>query len=171
MLEKVKGYPYPERIQFTIAECLDKSGAVAEALKAYQAVADAAPTSTKAIEARYRMGALYEKQKDVKQAVALYEQAANASGGEAAAQASFRLGELLEEGGEHDKAARSFMRIAILFLHETLSPEALWRAGGAFERAGKPDQARKAYGEIVSDYPKSPHLDEAKAALERIGKS
>jgi TolA-binding protein len=76
---------------------------------------------------------------------------------------------LYEGKGEFDAAARSYMRVAILFLHEELSPEALWRAAQCFEKANSREQARKSYEELVKDYPNSEQAAKAKQALAQLG--
>lgn len=159
-------YPNPERVRFNIAECSESAGKTEEAISLYKAVVDTAPASTLAITAAYRMGQLYEKLGKADEAFAMYEQAANANNGDAAARARYRLGELYEKKGEFESAAKSYMRIAILFLHEELSPPSLWHAGQCFEKAEKPDQARKTYQELVDDYPENKFAAQAK---ERLG--
>ena len=57
------------------------------------------------------------------------------------------------------------MRVAILFLHDELSPESLWRAGQCFEKAGSREQAKKSYEELVRESPESAQLAKAKEAL------
>lgn len=161
-------YPYPDKALFTIAECAEQAGREKEALEKFQAVVDAAPTGSKAVEAKFRMAGLHEKGGNAEKAVELYESAASANVGDIAAQSRFRLGELYEKRGEHERAARNYMRVAILFLHETLSPESLWRAGECFEKAGQPVQARGAYEELVADYPESETAARAREALARL---
>lgn len=168
-LERVPGYPYPEQVRFLIAECGEKSGNAQEALKRYAAVIDLAPASTKALEAKYRMARIHESLNEREKALTLYEAAANSNTGDVAARARFRLGELFEEQGEFDKAARSYMRVAILFLHPELSPDALWRAGQCFEKTSNAEQARKAYDELIADYPDHAHAASAREALEKMG--
>ncbi len=168
MLKGVPDYPNPERIRFLIAECSEKAGQPAEAIARYQAVIDTAPASGKAAEAKFRMAQLYEGQKEVEKAFALYEQAANTNAGEVAARAHFRLAELYEGKNEWDKAARGYMRVAILFLHPELSPESLWRAGQCFEKAGNAEQAKKAYDELAADYAEHANAAKAKEALAKL---
>ncbi len=168
LLVAVKGYPNPERVRFKIAECAEQSGDADKALERYQAVVEAAPGSTTAVEATFRMAQLHESREEMERASELYESAANTNNGDVAARARFRLGEIQEGREEYDLAARSFMRVAILFLHEELSPKALWRAGQCFEKAGANERARKAYDEILSDYPESAPAAEAKEALGKL---
>ncbi len=169
MLAGLPGYPYPDKVRFKIAECSESAGRADEALQKYQAVVDAAPSSAKSIEARYRMGALLEAKNEPDKAIECYEAASESNTGDTAAQARFRLGELYEKRGEFERAARNYMRVAILFLHETLSPESLWRAGQCFEKVNGAAQARGAYEELVKDYPNAEQASKAKDALTRLG--
>ena len=100
-----------------------------------------------------------------------YEAAANSNSGDIAARSRFQLGVLYERQEDYGKAARSFMRVAILFLHEEMSPESLWRAGQCYEKAEQGEQARKAYEELVADFPESPFAAKAKEALAASGVS
>ena len=168
LLSNVKDYPNPERVRFKIAECAEGAGNKDDALERYQAVVGAAPASAKATEARFRMAGIYEEKKEIGRAIALYEAAADANVGDLAARARFRLGELHEERKEYNKAARSFMHVAIMFLHEELSPESLWRAGRCYEQAGQMEQARLAFEELTADFPDSEFAKKAKAALEKL---
>ena len=165
MLKALPGYQYPEKVRLKIAECAEQAGGADDALKKYQAVVDADPTGTPAVEARFRMARLLEAKGDAEKAVALYEAASETNAGDIAAQSRFRLGELYEKQGDFERAARNYMRVAILFLHETLSPESLWRAGQCFEKAGGAGQARGAYEELVKDYPDSDFAAKAREAL------
>jgi len=162
-------YPNPERVRFKVAECSEAAGKLDEAIRLFGTVVETAPASTLAIEARYRMARLYETAGNSDKALELYEQAANTNNSEAAARARFRLGELYEAKGEFATAARSYLRVAILFLHEDLSPESLWRAGQCFEKAESLDQARKTYGELVKDYADTDQATKAKERLAALG--
>ncbi len=169
MLSGLPGYPYPDKVRFKIAECSESAGRADEALQKYQAVIDASPAGAKSIEARYRMAALHEAKNEPDKAIELYEAASESNTGDTAAQARFRLGELYEKRGEFERAARNYMRVAILFLHETLSPESLWRAGQCFEKVNGANQAKGAYEELVKDYPNAEPAAKAREALVRLG--
>ncbi len=165
LLQNVLAYPNPERVLFKIAESHEMAGRVDEALAGYLRVAETAPRSKMGSKAKYRSAGLHESRGETEIALALYEEAANTNSGESAAQAQFRLGEIYEERGEFRVAARHFMRVAILFLHETLSPEALWRAGQSFEKDGDDDQARKTYEEVLNEFPDSEQASQAKQRI------
>lgn len=168
LLQGNPSYPNPERVVFKIAEAQEQAGQAEAARASFQRVKETAPASTLAIEATYRIGRLLEARKEMDQALAMYEQAANANVSDAAARARFRIGEIHEERGEHDEAARSFMRVAILFLHEELSPESLWRAGQNFEKANGVSQAIQAYKEAIEAYPDSAQAAKARERLSAL---
>lgn len=168
LLKALPEYPYADKVRFTTAECAEKAGDTADALARYQGTVEANPTGAKAVEAKFRMAKLHEQAGEEEKALALYEEASSANTGEVAAQARFRLGELFEARGEHERAARNFMRVAILFLHETLSPQALARAGQCYEQAGLTAQALGAYDELLKDYPESEPAPKAREAVDRL---
>jgi len=171
LLEVLPAYPYADEVRFKIAECSGRAGEKDKALALYTAMAESEGASDYATRARWELGQLYEADEKVDEALTWYEAAANSNSGDIAAQARFRVGVLYEAQEDFGKAARSFMRVAILFLHEEMSPEALWRAGQNYEKAGQADQAHRAYTELVSDFPESPFAAQARDALSAAGKT
>lgn len=169
LLEAVPAYPYADQVRLKIAECSEQAGDLDQALVQYGAVAEASPTTAISTEARWHMARLYEAQGALDKAFEWYEAAANSNSGDIAARARFQLGALHEKQEEWDKAARSFMGVAILFLHEEMSPEALWRAGQCYEKAGQKEQARKAYTELLKDFPESAFAQKAGEAIKALG--
>ncbi|MDD2240186.1 MAG: tetratricopeptide repeat protein [Kiritimatiellae bacterium] len=77
--------------------------------------------------------------------------------------AYFGLGEAAEAAGEFDKAARHFMSVAVLFDDPEWTPHALFRAGGLFGQAGKPDPQEAAWRELRERYPQSSFARRVKA--------
>jgi TolA-binding protein len=165
LLKAFPEYANPERVRLMIAECAEKAGKAEAALGLYQAVVDEAPRSAAAIESKFRMAKLHEAGDGLEQAKALYEEVAKTNMGEAAARARFRLGELCEAAEEYEAAAKNYMYIEILLLHEELSPEALLRAGLCYEKAGSTEQALRAYQDVLEGYPDSEQAGRAKERL------
>ena len=164
LLDAFADYPYPGRVRLKVAECAERAGRPEEAIKQYASIVESSPASNLAVEAQYQMARTHEALKQIDEAKALYQTAASSNMGDAAARSQFRLGELQEAEEAYADAARSFMRVAILYLHKELSPEALFRAGENFARAGQPDQADKAFEEIMTDFPESEFANKAAAA-------
>lgn len=152
-------------ILFVLAGCQEKAGDADDALKNYTTAVEAETDPARGAEMRNRLGKLREQREEYDQARALYEAAANLDGGEHSARARFNLAALYETQGDLENAARNFMRLAILFVHETMSPEALWRAGNCYLRLEQPDQADSIFQELISDYPDSSFAGEARALL------
>jgi TolA-binding protein len=169
LLTAMPNYASPNRVRFKIAECRELAGKTEEALQLYQAIVTEAPKSTEAVESWFRMGKLYETLNQPDKAFEMYQEAANTNTGDTAARARFRIGEIQESKGEFEAAARSYMRVAILFLHEELSPESLWRAGQCYEKANALEQARKVYNETVEEFPESGQAAKARERLAAMG--
>jgi TolA-binding protein len=156
LISHVPNYGNLEGVLFLIAECSENSGSIDQAIEDFQRVVTAAPDSVKAVEAHYRAAQLHEKSGALDTAMALYEKAANANNGDLAARARFRLAELYENSGDLDKATRSYMIVVILFLHEELSPEALWRSARCFGELGNAEKQQSSLDELLREYPESP---------------
>jgi len=168
LLQANPEYANPERVQFKIAECAEAAGRTDDALAQYRLVVDTAPRSSVAMEAKFRMAKAHEARGEPDQAFTLYEEVANTSTGVSAAQARFRLGELHEGKQDFDAAARNYMYVVVVFLHEELAPEALWRAAQCYQKAEAPAKARKTFEELARDYPDSPQAGEAKKVLAEL---
>ncbi|GMW02560.1 MAG: hypothetical protein AMXMBFR84_36960 [Candidatus Hydrogenedentota bacterium] len=169
LLEAFPDYPNPERVRLEIAKCNEFAGRTDEALDQFEVVVKEAPRSSSAVEATYRVARIHEDRKDLDKALKYYEEAASTNTGDTAARARFRQAELLEQRENFEDAAKSYLLVAILFLHQELSPESLIRAGRCFEQANRMDQARKAYEGLVKDFPDSPQAEKAKARLTELG--
>lgn len=152
-------------ILFVLAAAQEKAGNADGAMKTYGEALALPADPMRTADLHNRLGKLHEAREEFDQAKALYEKAANLDGGEDSARARFNLASLYEARGDYDNAARNFMRLAILFVHETLSPESLWRAGNCYTRLNNAAQARSVFEELISDYPDSPFAKEAQALL------
>ncbi len=62
-------------------------------------------------------------------------------------------GKLLFAQGKYDDAAKTYRSIAVLYDDKDITPVALARAAEAFDKAGRPDDARKASEELKAKYP------------------
>ena len=60
------------------------------------------------------------------------------------------------------------MRLAILFVHESLSPEALWRAANCYKTLKNSGQTQSILDELIRDYPESSFARQAQELLETI---
>lgn len=168
LLDGIEDYPSPEKVMFRIAECRKKAGDAGKAIAMFEQVIETAPRSSVGVESKYQIAQLLETQEKFDEAMALYAEAADSSTGDTAARARFRLGELLEAREEYADAAKNYMIVAILLMHEDLSPEALWRAGQCHEKAGKTAQAKKVYTDVLAEYPDTKQAEKAQERLAKL---
>ena len=170
----LKAYPEHEQrpeILFVLARCHEKAGDVDRAINVYASVLEAQAGPLREAEVRLHLGRLHESREALDKAREYYETAANLDGGEVSARARFQLAALHESQGDYENAARNFMRLAILFVHETLSPEALWRAGNCYAKLNNTAQANSIFKELIADYPESTYAGEARKLLEQADAS
>lgn len=164
----LQAYPDQEEkatVLFFLAQCQEKEDKVSEATASYRQALEAGIAEDQESELLFRLGALYEKAGDRGEARVMFEKAANLDSGESAARARFHLAELFEAEEDFEEAARNYMRLAILFVHKDLSPEALWRAGHCYLKLEQHDQAQSVFEELQSDYPDSPFAAQAKELM------
>lgn len=72
-----------------------------------------------------------------------------------AAQAGLLLGDTLERSGQVDPAVAAYLRVAFLYDHPEIVPEAYWKASQLLLRQGDREQAEKHLGELRKLYPES----------------
>lgn len=165
LLKAIPNFSHSDRIHLKLGEAYLALEQPADALKAYAWVLEHAPQSITAHEAMFKTAQVYEVQNKTDEAVAMYERAATAAMNDTAARSRFRLGQLFEKEKNYEAASKNYLRVAILFLHPTLSPESLFRAGQCFEKDNNADSALKTYRDILKEYPDS---EQAPKAQERL---
>jgi TolA-binding protein len=161
---------YPEQdemaeVLFLLGNCREQAGAIETAIEAYVQAAEKEKDPMRSAELKVRLAKLHEDRNETEAAMTLLESAANLDGGEASARARYNLAALQEAQGDAETAARNYMRLAILFVHETLTPEALWRAGNCYKNLSNLGQARSVFEELLADYPQSEFAEPARAVL------
>jgi TolA-binding protein len=109
-------------------------------------------------------------------ALKLYTAVADKTESVIGARARFMIGEVYFEQGNHKEAIRNYFKVAYGY-GDTQSPEAyhLWQAsalleaGRCFEVLKSVEQAKKMYNELLSRYPNSDKIAEAKKRLQALG--
>jgi len=167
-LKNARQLAEPEKLALKIAECHEKAGRADKAAEGYKKLAESGGNPAVCGEARVRWARLLENAGKIDEAIAQYETAVKSASGDPAARAAFRLGELYASKEQWEPAAKAFMRVAVLYLHETLSPAALWQAGVCFEKLGRTEDAAGAWTELVRDFPNAPEAAQAREALQRL---
>lgn len=134
-------------------------GRTSEAEEALKQALDINANTRYASEAALRMGDLSLAKKNAEAAESYFRMASEKGGDEdgvaVRARAFFGLGRAAELGGYDEDASRYYMSVAILYDHDQLVPESLFRAAMAFDRLKRPDDRRKAIAELLERYPQS----------------
>jgi len=86
---------------------------------------------------------------------------------EVLAEAEFRVGALYQKKGSYPAASNRYQALTDQFPLYSKADEALWQMAETYHRMGDKweNQQAAAYSKIVSDYPLSPHAEDAKAQL------
>lgn len=167
-------YPlYEQRgdILYILGQAEEKLEAFDQAITYYKDAITTDPVPLRNAEIHNRLGKLYETRTEYEEAERVYEDATHLDGGEQSARARFNLAALYETRGDKELAARHYMRLAILFVHETLSPEALWRAGNCYLELDQKDQAHSIFRELINDYPDAPQVKDVRNVLKHPGEA
>ncbi|MDP3920243.1 MAG: tetratricopeptide repeat protein [Candidatus Omnitrophota bacterium] len=85
-----------------------------------------------------------------------------------AVRARTELAKALRVQEKYLEAAKAFMAVAILYEDKDKVPQALLDAGDSFEKAGRMDDARRAFSELVSNHEGHELVEEARGRLERL---
>ena len=81
----------------------------------------------------------------------------------------FQRALIFSETGDHEKAAKNFMNVAEMFASDILADNALLEAGKLYEsKLNKPDEAMKAYTNILENYTSSLFTVEARKRLRAL---
>ncbi|MBT3193602.1 MAG: tetratricopeptide repeat protein [Verrucomicrobia bacterium] len=134
-------------------------GRNAEAEDALKQALDQDVNTHYASEAALRLGDLSLAKKNAEDAETYFRIASDKGGAEdggaVRARAFFGLGRAAELGGFDEDASRYYMSVAILYDHDELVPESLFRAALAFDRLKRQEDRLKAVEELAERYPQS----------------
>jgi tetratricopeptide (TPR) repeat protein len=84
--------------------------------------------------------------------------------------ARYYCGELLYDQKKFEEAAKLFMMVAILYDDEHFVVDALYRAGDAFAKAGKINDASKTYTDFLTKYPNDKRVKNVQEMLRVFSK-
>ncbi|MEW6321782.1 MAG: tetratricopeptide repeat protein [Acidobacteriota bacterium] len=138
------------------------------ALPKFQAVADAYPTSTAGLTARYLMASVLVGLGRYDEAVEQYDRVISAGRGMVSRVARLGKAEAELRAGRHDAAIAGFKAVVEAPAGD-LPPEAVkLELARAYRLAGRLDEARQTLTDITENHADSPFAAEARAELERI---
>lgn len=116
-------------------------------------------------------GALYAiRRGQYDTAATLFSQIAQDSVNKMADEALFHLAGLWASQNQYDSALASYRALIVRYPDSFLVPRAYAEIGGLFEGPlDNPEEARRAYQTILTDYRDSPVVEEARLRLQRLG--
>lgn len=161
----------PEMAQAALAglgEALRLLGDVGASRETFERLLERYPEGSYRGEAHLGLGRLARRAGLREEAVRQFKEAVASSTGRAAALALIELAQMDEEAGNHEEAARSYLRVAILYPFEDLAAGALLAAGRELLAAGDAEQARKSWAELLERFPDSAEAREARGLMEGL---
>jgi len=107
-------------------------------------------------------------EKQLNEAVALYEKVVDADLGEAGAKAQFMIGQVQFLRKQFKDATRSFNRVASAFGKNKMQADALFELARCYEVTKQVGSAKDAYQKLLKQFPDSQRAAAAKTALARL---
>lgn len=163
--DKAKSFK-PEAI-LALAEMALEEKDFPQALNYYQQFLTHYKKNPKAGECQYKMGEVYEKQKNLPLAWEAYSQVKNYTGDwELIYQASFKTGELAYELKNYAQGLEVFALLLKEKRYFDRQAKIKLELAEGYNLSGDPEKALRAYQEIITDYPKT---EESAKALYQTG--
>lgn len=151
---------------FERAECLRRLDRCPDAVELYRSLSDRYPDGGYHYPAQYGLGVCMQAAGNHAGAADAFAEAQASTSNVLAASATFGYGEALRDLGRTEEAFTAFMKVALLFVSDELSPRAYLEMAGCQEALGDARKAREVYAELIEAYPESP---QAKVARDKVG--
>ena len=132
-----------------------------------KAAADAYPDSAAGITARYHYGSSMAALGKYDEAVAAFDDVVTRAGADSLYGRMARLGkaDTQARAGQHDAAIATWTALAATPGEDLPKDAILMELAKAYEAAGRTDEARKTFTQLVDEHPTSPYSAEARAEL------
>jgi len=140
------------------------------ALPKLQAAADAYPDSSAGITARYHLASALTALGRHDEAIKQFDDVVNRAGAGSLYGRMARLGkaDTQAQGGQLDAAITTWKELAATATAELPVDAILMELARAYVQKGNPEEARKAFTQIVDEHPDSPYTPEARAELDNL---
>lgn len=139
-----------------------------EAFDLAAGIATRFPDFQQQYEADYLLGRYYANHARFTDAREAYERVIRSTTGgrtETAAMAQWMIGETHFHQKNYDEAIKAFHRVEILFAYPDWQAAAMLQAGKCYEQKAQWELAIKVYAQLLKEYPRSPHADDAAQRL------
>jgi len=157
LLERFPQDELVEEACYRIAQAFSELGNWSEAARYYDRVIKDFPSGQFSDLALLGRAKVDLHLNDMDNAITRLNAAAGSLDPAVAAQAGLSLGDAYEKAGRQDEALAAYLRVALLYEHPEIVPEAYWKAAQILKRQGKNDQARQNLDELHRLYPNSPY--------------
>lgn len=142
------------------------------ALAKFKATAEAYPDTDTGIFARYRVGALQIALGNETEAIAAYQQVIDRAGDRVYGQmARLGLAEAQAKSGQFDAAINTYKELAQLKDGPIPIDGVLMQLGLTYRDAGKSQDAQQTFNRIVTEFPDSPFVADAKKEIDNLKKT
>lgn len=142
------------------------------ALPKFLAAADAYPTSTAGITARYRAAALLAEAGRVDEARQQFERVVELDGrGLYGRMARLGIAELNVRAGNYDAAIATYRELSLDTRGDLPVDAILMQLGEAYRAAGKTTEAQQTFQRLTTDFPDSPYSAAAQQQLDALNRS
>jgi len=160
------GYEADGAVSYMMGENLRRLGDLEKAEAYFNRVIKKGESSVYLGRSYLGLGRCYlAKGKDTEALSALEEALKSHEDNIAGAYARFEIGNLRYKMGEYEEAAKAYTMVAILYEDKDLCPQALFKAGESFRKAGMPEKSTEMFKELVKRYPDNPLAAKAKGEL------
>ena len=130
------------------------------------AVADAYPGTEAGIMARYRAAAALVGVGRTADGIQRYKEVIERGKGAYQAMARLGLADAQVIARQYDQAIASFNEVSTMNRDDVPGDGVLMHLARAYQLAGKPDDAKKAFKRVVDEYPQSPYVAAARKEVE-----
>lgn len=165
LVERFPRQDYVEESTYEIANCYYKLRNWSRAAEYYDRVRKEFPKGDFADQAALGRARVYLELNNPTDAITLLEPILNAPDAATAARAGLLLGQAYDRAGQADHAVASFLRVAFLYEHPEIVPEAYYRASEVLLKQGERQKALEHIEEMKKTYPDSSYTTMAKALV------
>jgi TolA-binding protein len=158
-----------ELARLRIGQCSLNTNRLDVARAGFQSLLTDFPKGYYDADAEYGLGLCSAKEGKYDDALQHLSKVLEQDEGETAARAQVEMGNIYATKNDLEAANRAYLRVALLYDHPELTPEALFKAAQCLEKMNKPTDATKFYKELVEKYPNSSYAAQAKQKVSSAG--
>lgn len=159
---------YHARALYRAGTCAAKLGNWAASQAHFAALLQAFPTFEQAAEARYGLAYAMQKQNQLDQAAALYEQVTKETETETAAKARFMAGEIDFAQKKYDDAIEDFLAVTVGYPYPEWQGLAQFETGRCLMELGDKPKAAAAFETLLAKYPQHERAADAKRLIQEL---